>query len=243
MLRCILLSFALVISPAAAIAQSGTDNLIPLTCLLSPDMTSDIGSDRTGIVEDVPVSRADLVEIGDVLVELDTARIRAELRLSEITIEALTAQIARSERLSENNLIPADEIEQQRTELKLADAEADRARLELDKSFVRAPFSGVVTSVSVAPGEVIGSEPLMQLVDISTLKAEMIFFDSAFGEIEKGREVELTVDLLGVSVWGKVIAIDPVLDAASNSFSVSAEIANEDFALPAGVSCRVTGWR
>ena len=83
----------------------------------------------------------------------------------------------------------------------------------------------------------------MRLVDVSTLKAEMIFLDSAYGQITLGAEVDLAIDLIGTTVMGRVTAIDPLLDAASNSFSVSATIDNADLAVPAGVSCRVVGWR
>lgn len=234
-----LLSVAAIAAPATGQTVSPS----PLTCLLAPNLTSDLGSDRGGIVIDVPVSRADIVAKGDVLVQLDAQRIVAELRISEITIAAMTAQIARSEQLSRRNLIPADELAQMRTELALAEAQADQTRYELDRSSIRAPFAGVVIAVDVAPGELISSAPLMRLVDISTLKAEMIFLDDAFGKISAGAQVELAIDLIGATVIGQVTAIDPLLDAASNSFSVSAIIENSDLAIPAGVSCRVVGWR
>ena len=226
--------------PAFSQSAAGPE---PLTCLLAPNLSSNIGSDRGGIVLEVPVSRADLVQKGDPLVRVDAQRVEAELRLTEITIAALSAQLERAERLSQRNLIPADELEKLQTDLLLAQAEADRARLELERSFIRAPFSGIVISVDVSPGELIGSDPLVRLVDISSLKAEMIFLDGAFGQITAGQEVELAIDLTGAVVSGRIQAIDPILDPASNTFSVSADVANPDLALPAGVSCRVQGWR
>lgn len=235
----LLLGAAVVAAPAVA----QTAQPAPLTCLLAPNLTSDVGSDRGGIVIDVPVSRADIVAQGDVLVQLDAQRVEAELRISDITIAAMTAQIARSEQLSRRNLIPADELAQMRTELALAEAKADQTRYELERSSIRAPFAGVVIAIDVARGELISSAPLMRLVDISTLKAEMIFLDEAYGQIAAGAQVELAIDLVGATVIGQVTAIDPLLDAASNSFSVSATIDNADLAVPAGVSCRVVGWR
>ena len=241
MIRYFALILLLATAPGLVGAQTGAPT--PLTCLLAPTLSSDLGSDRGGIVVEVPVSRADIVEQGQVLVQMDAQRVAAELRLIDIRIEALTAQIGRSARLSRANLTSADEMAQMRTDLALAEAEADRARLELERSAIRAPFAGVVIAVDIAPGELIGTEPLMRLVDISTLRAEMIFLDAAFGQIENGAEVELAIDLVGQQVTGRVVAIDPILDAASNSFSVVAEIENADLALPAGISCRVIGWR
>lgn len=237
-----LASFVFLCLAMQAPAQT-TDGPEPLTCLLAPNLSSDIGSDRGGIIVDVPVSRADLVQKGDVLVRVDAKRVDAELRLSEITIAALSAQLERSERLGRRNLIPADDLERLQTDLLLAQAEADRARLELERSFIRAPFAGIVIAVDVAPGELIGSDPLVRLVDISSLKAEMIFLDGAFGQIKDGQMVDFAIDLTGAEVTGRIAAIDPILDPASNTFSVSADVPNPDLSLPAGVSCRVLGWR
>ncbi len=230
---------ALIALPVAAQDLAGPE---PLTCLLAPNRTSDVGSDRTGIVTQVEVSRADIVRRGEVLVRLDDRLAHADITVAQIAVDALGAQIARSEGLITNNLIPIDELERLRTEFQLAQAELDRAELELFRTEILAPFDGIVTEVAVAPGELISAEPLLRMIDMTTLKAEMVFLDGAFGEIQQEDVVDLFIDLTGAETEGRITAIDPFLDPASNTFSVVAEIANPDLALPAGVSCRVTGW-
>lgn len=214
----------------------------PLTCLLSPLNISDVGSERTGIVTEVRVDRADLVQKGQVLVQLDRALVEADLELARINIEALSDRLEKLDRLGQRNLVSGEELEKTRTDLRLAVAEEKRARLALERTVVLAPFTGYVASVGVAVGELIGTEPLLRLIDIDTLSAEMVFTDAYYGEIAVGDEVRFAIDLTGSEVSGRVVAIDPFLDMASNTFSVLAEVDNSDRALPAGISCRVSGW-
>lgn len=238
-----LVSLCLVLAvPAQAQTAGPAAEPAPLTCLLAPARTSDIGSPATGVVREVPVSRSDYVQADDLLVRLDQRFARADLAAAEIRIAALRERIARSARLGESNLIPLDELEQIRTELELAEAEAERARLELEQTEIRAPFAGYVSEIEVAPGELTGADPLLRLIDVSVLEAEMVFVDGALGEIAEGDRVRLAVDLTGAEVAAEVTAIDPFVDSASNTFTVVAEVDNADRALPSGVSCRVAAW-
>lgn len=242
MMKALVAVFILAATAAAGQTTGPAAEPAPLTCLLAPARTSDIGSPAAGVVREVPVSRSDYVAAGDLLVRLDQSLARADLAATEIRIEGLRARIDRSARLGETNLIPIDELEQIRTELKLAQAEADRARLELEQTEIRAPFAGYVADIDVAPGELTGAEPLLRLIDVSVLDAEMVFVDEALGQIATGDRVRLAVDRAGTEVDAEVTAIDSFVDPASNTFTVVAEVDNADLSLPSGLSCRVAAW-
>jgi membrane fusion protein (multidrug efflux system) len=211
----------------------------PLTCLLAPMRASGVGTDLRGIVTETPVSRGEFVKKGHVLIRLDTALASADRAVTMITAAALRSQIERSERLASGNLIPQDEVEQLRTDLLIAEADIARATLAIERAQIRAPFAGYIAAVMVEQGELIGAEPLVQLIDVSALRAEMVFVDVAFGQMQIGDDLHLVVDLVGADVTGRITSIDPFIYAASNTFSVVAEIGNEDLKIPAGAGCRV----
>mmetsp|Transcript_6700 Transcript_6700/g.11727 ORF Transcript_6700/g.11727 Transcript_6700/m.11727 type:complete len:241 (+) Transcript_6700:83-805(+) len=211
----------------------------PLTCLLVPARSSDIGSDRSGIVISVDVTRGDFVEAGDALVRFDTRLADADLQVAQITINGLQERLGRSEGLLSRNLISRDEIEALRTDLALAMAEQARALIELERGTIRAPFAGYVAEVAIAEGELIGPEPLLRIIEVDQLEAELVFLAGAFGEFEIGEEIALSVELTQASVAATITAIDPFIDPTSNTFTVMAEIDNADLAIPAGSSCAV----
>jgi membrane fusion protein (multidrug efflux system) len=226
-------------TPAAGAGASDLPAPLPLTCLLTPSRISDIGSDRSGIVASVAVSRADLVAAGDPLVQIDTTLAEADLRVARISVAALQERLTRTEGLLERNLISRDEIGALRAELELARADEARAALEIARATIRAPFSGYVTDVAVAPGELIGPEPLLRLIEVDRLRAELVYRAETFGLIAPGDIIGLRIDLGQTEVDGVVTAIDPFIDAASNTFTVIAEIENADLGLPVGSSCSV----
>jgi RND family efflux transporter MFP subunit len=239
-IRLILAMAAVLAGNAPATAEEAA--VTPLTCLLSPVRTSEIGSDHIGLVALVAVRRADRVLAGDVLVELDPAVMQAQMALEQVSIDGLRAKLARSEGLVARKLVAAEEVEQLRTDLKVAEATLERSRIALEQTRIVAPFDGVVADVMVTEGELTGSDPLVRLVETLQLRAEMVFVDAAFGKIAVGQQVTLSLDLIGANVTATVTAIDPFLDPASNTFLVSAMVENGDGAIPAGIGCRVSGW-
>jgi RND family efflux transporter MFP subunit len=227
---------------AGPVVAQGADVLAPLTCLLSPARSSEIGSDHIGLVSRVAVRRADRVKAGQVLVELDAAAMQAQIALDQVSVDGLRAKLVRSAVLVERKLIAAEEVEQLRTDLRMAEATLARSRVGLDQTRVVAPFDGVVADVMVTEGELTGSESLIRLVETRQLRAEMVFVDGAFGKVAVGQAVQLSLDLIGVTVAAEVTAIDPFLDPASNTFLVSALVENTNGDIPAGIGCRVSGW-
>ena len=110
--------------PTLAIAQTEEVSLEPLTCLLNPNRVSNIGSDRTSIVRNVPVQRAQFVSKGDVLVQLDDAFLQSDKDVAEITHNSLISRLGRANKLTRGNLISGDEIEEIRTELAVGRSQA-----------------------------------------------------------------------------------------------------------------------
>ncbi|MCH8466645.1 MAG: efflux RND transporter periplasmic adaptor subunit [Roseinatronobacter sp.] len=196
---------------------------------------------RSGIVAHVPVLRADFVAAGDALVQIDTTLAEADLRVAGITVAALEERLSRNEGLLERNLISRDEIGTLRAELELARAEQARAATHIARATIRAPFAGYITELGVAEGEMIGMEPLLRLIEVSLLRAEMVYRADAFGAIRTGDEITLHAELSAETITARVTAIDRFIDAASNTFTVAGEIDNRDLALVSGTACHVPG--
>ena len=91
-----------------------------------------------------------------------------------------------------------------------AQARLDKARLDLERTVIRAPVDGVVTNRQVQVGQRIAAgAPIMVVVPISTAYVDANFKESQFKRIRIGQPVELTSDYYGGDVVyrGKVIGI------------------------------------
>ncbi|WP_374526639.1 HlyD family efflux transporter periplasmic adaptor subunit [Sphingopyxis sp.] len=91
-----------------------------------------------------------------------------------------------------------------------AQARLDKARLDLERTVIRAPVNGVVTNRQVQVGQRIAAgAPIMIIVPVATAYVDANFKESQFRRIRLGQPVELTSDYYGGDVVyrGKVVGI------------------------------------
>lgn len=212
----------------------------PLTCLLRPDRSSDIGARSGGVVADVPVRRADAVKKGDLLVQLDDSVARAELAKATILRDTAQEKLSRAEAVTAGRVISAEEIANLRSDASIAEADFLRANLLVAHTKVLAPFDGTVAELMTEAGQLIGAAPLLRLINTKKLRAEIVFSAEAFGALKTGGILPLHVDLVGIDVDARIATIDNYLDATSNSFTVVAELDNSAGVIPAGTNCSLS---
>ena len=118
-----------------------------------------------------------------------------------------------------------------------------RARGELDRFRLHAPFDGLIESVSVDPGQAVTqSQPVLRIVNIDRLKSRVPtptrrVMESA---LKPGDPAWLVMDLAGDPrvLLGHVTAVSPVADFPTQTTNVWIEIDNPDHH-PAGLTAWV----
>jgi HlyD family secretion protein len=158
---------------------------VQATGKVQPTTQVDVSSERSGVIRTVNVKANSRVEKGDVLAELDTERMRAELSrimASQASAEAKLADaratlaekqlsLARAERLSKQGISAIQDTEaaraaQARAEAGVKAAEADievvkaeRLMQETDitKMRILSPVDGIVLKRSAEPGQTVAS--------------------------------------------------------------------------------------
>jgi membrane fusion protein (multidrug efflux system) len=86
-------------------------------------------------------------------------------------------------------------------DIRAAEAALARARLDLERTVIKAPVAGIVTNRNVQIGQrVAGGAPLMTLVPTTGLFVDANFKESQLERIKVGQAVELESDLYGGSV-------------------------------------------
>ena len=105
----------------------------------------------------------------------------------------------------------------------LAKARADMTRLNLDleRTVVRAPFSGVITELNLSPGESIQAGGIVsRLVDDTHIEADVGVLESDLGHISLGGPAFLQIPSLEELISVKVDVISPDIDQDSRTCSV-----------------------
>ncbi len=211
----------------------------PVTCVLQPSQVAELGSRESGIVEQIAVTRSAWVEKGAPILSLDSGLLAIDQRRQQRVIESLAGRVAKNEALASSQLIAGDELEELQTNLDLARIDLARLQQLQARLMVRAPFSGYVADIYVSPGELVADQPVVQLIDTQTLRAEMSVIDADFGTLRPGDVLVFSFDLVSERFEGTVTAVGPAIDPESNTFRLTAQIDNADGVLTAGMSCSI----
>lgn len=102
---------------------------------------------------------------------------------------------------------------------------------------LKAPFAGVVTQGSVSVNRYVDSqEPLFEIVDTSSMWAEIALAEADLGSVEVGLPVVLTVDGLGEREFhGTISSIAPVVDPQTRTAKARVRLVNTDGLLRANM--------
>lgn len=253
-------ALALILLATPAAAQDA------ISCILRPVHEISVVPAVAGILESVAVDRGDRVAQGQVLArlvsrveeaQLAAARSRAQ---SRATLQARQAQLADAERrlaqvraLTGRGIAAQNQLDEATMEAEVARSlvtEAEDLRLAAEMEMaaaeaavalrtIRAPVAGIVLARQADPGEYAAADrPLLDLVTVDVLLAEVLMPAAAYGRIALGQTAAVASEG-GPVAQGVVDAIDPVINAASRSFGMRLRIDNAAGTLTAGTRCTV----
>ncbi len=167
--------------------------------------------DVSGLLQAVEVRDNQSVRKGDVLLRIDPDRFDLALRLADAAVAGQKAmyeqserEVARSTQLGPE-IASAQKIEQVKAARDQANASYQQAlanqgvaRLNLERSIVRAPVNGVITNMGLRPGDYVSAgKAVMALVDSDTLRVDGYFEETKLAHIKPGDEA--VVKLMGQS--------------------------------------------
>lgn len=240
--------------------SSGGDLLIPAA--LSVEDTAVVLAQREGRVINLRGKEGARVAKGEVLAQFNDEDQRGQVRLAEIDVRRLQVEeqqyealvrLSRSELDREGTLAKdgvSSKADVERAQYKLdqsikehektklatdaARARVEAARLELEKSTVRAPIAGIVTRRFVALGtNVARNEKLFELSKLAPLEVRFQVPQTEKDKLTPGRIVELSaVNGAGIVARARVRRIDPVADATSHTFGYVADIVGGSGLMP-----------
>jgi len=134
-----------------------------------------------------------------------------------------------------------DEVQAATKGLTQAEVDVKVARLNLEKTRIRASFAGIVTDVKLSPKERIdGGRELFTLVDISRIKVKAKVLESEVGKVVAGREVDLRFSAFPDRAFrGRIEAVSPVIDAEDKTCAVHVAMDNPSEEIKPGMHAEV----
>jgi RND family efflux transporter MFP subunit len=196
-----------------------------------------------GNVDAVLVRSGQVVEAGDVIVELDAAEQTIAVERARLSLEdaETTLERYRTLRASSASSIAAVEITTAELAVQTARLQLREAELNLQRRSVIAPLGGVVGIVAINPGDYLTtSTEVVTIDDRSEILVDFWVPERFASVIQVGQPLDAKpISQPGASYDGVVTAIDNRIDQASRTLRVRATIPNDDDRLRAGMSFTV----
>jgi len=217
----------------------GQDNLT-FEGFIEPSEVVDISSQANGILEEVMVERGDRITKGQSIARLNSDVEQAESELAKARVEFAKRKVLRNEDLYKKELVSIHDKDEMETELKISELQLREAQAKLEIRTIRSTIDGVIVERLLSPGEYVGEDPIMKIACLDPLYVEVVIPAEKFGMIRRGDKAEVTLDIPKPRKYkASVIIVDRVVDAASGTFGVRLVLPNADYALPAGLKCKV----
>jgi membrane fusion protein (multidrug efflux system) len=189
------------------------------------------------LVTRIAFEEGDIVDRGDLLVELESREIRANLAIAEASLVESRSIYERSRSLIDSRVISDAELEQLRAAMQVDEATVEAARARLENTYIRAPFAGRIGLRRVSPGGFVDTNTVITtLDDTETIKLDFTIPETFLAVVSE--DMEITAQSLVYpdrTFRGTVDSIDTRLDPVSRSVQVRAVMPNPDNVLKPGM--------
>ncbi len=181
------------------------------------------------------------VKQNDLLVTLDDSIYRDELKQADARLKLSQANTKRISSLRKKGLSNEQEADQAVSELGVNKASRALARTRLAKMVIHAPFDGTVGLRNISEGDYLSrGQDVVTLINSNPIKLEFRIPEVYLSEVSIGQTVDVRVDAFrGETFSGEVYAVAPEVDVSGRSFTVRAQIPNEDNRLVPGLFAQV----
>ncbi|MBN1625257.1 MAG: efflux RND transporter periplasmic adaptor subunit [Deltaproteobacteria bacterium] len=164
-----------------------------------------VKSEASGLVTNILVKEGQMVQKGQVLVELDQRDYTANLERIEASHKLVTIEYNRISELFKRNIAAASEVDKLEAQLKDLEVQLKAARLALERTRITAPISGRLNEIETKIGDwMTYDKPVAQILQIGEVKVTVGIPESDVSAVTDLKEADIIIDALDkMKVKGK----------------------------------------
>ncbi len=206
-----------------------------------------------GRITTLSVAEGDHVHDGEVLATIDSHTYEDQFRQAqaasaqaEATLQNAQQNLKRNQTLFQRGIVAGKDLEDAKTQLSVAEAAQLQARaaeetasLQLERTKIISPLNGVVAKRYVSIGEQVdgtGAQPIIEVANISQVELSGSLSALYLSRIHVGQAIPIASEAFsGKTFDGRIIAISPAVDPATDVGNIRIRIANPGGALKLGM--------
>ena len=195
-----------------------------------------ISSEDNGRVSKINFSDGAEVNQGMPIIQLDDVEAEANYKSAVTNYKLAQQKYERSKQLL-NEAISKQELDALKADVDNKQSLVQTAQAALSKKQISAPFTGILGAFKVQEGDYVkAGDPLVNLVNLSELRADYNLAENLLPQLKKGQLVKVTVNTYpDKAFFGSVNFISPTIDQSTRSIAVQAVIPNKEHVLSPGM--------
>ncbi len=234
----------------APVSRGPLERIVVATGTVEPAVEVEVRPRIAGIIEEIAVEAGDVVEAGQVLVEIEKALLAAQVREAEAAVQAArveqryaSIELKRAQELERTGAASAQKLDDARSRFEQAQAGLARASAALDTlstqlgyASVVAPMAGRVLDVHTEEGSAVspvtavtGGTLLLTLAGTEALHLEGLVDENEVARVALGQPARIRTEAYGERIFeGEVSEIAPMGERIQNVTYFEVEIAITD---------------
>ncbi len=204
-----------------------------------PDRDTLLRAETSGDVAEVLVEKGQDVSAGDVIARLDPATNDAETKRAAEALAQAQREFDIAEQLLARGVATQDRVVQARAALASAQAQVTAVEQAAEALTITAPFTGRIETLDLDVGEFVSAGvEVGRLVDITPLTVAIQVPQQSLTRLKVGQPATVRF-ITGEERDGTVAFVGTSAASETRTFLAEIEVANEDGAIPAGISAEV----
>ena len=213
------------------------------------ELQGDVKSDKivsifpefSGIVKEIKVNSGDKVSKGQELAIIDDGGLKQQLSQLKITFELVKTTYERQKRLWEQKIGSEIQYLESKSIYEAQKQAIDQLNKQLEKTIIKAPFSGVIDNVIVKQGEVIypGRSNLMLLLNLDNLYVESRVPEKYLNTITKNKDVIMYFPMLDLNLESSIKYSANFINPSSRTFRIETNIPSNNYNIKPNLNAKV----
>jgi len=195
-----------------------------------------LSAEQAGLIKGIYFDEGTYVPGGELLLKINDADMQAQLNNRQVQLQLATDREFRQKQLLGKEAVSQEEYDEALAALKILEAEIEYLKAQIDKTEIRAPFSGIIGLRQVSPGDFLTvGQIIANLVNVTQLKIEFAIPEKYAGKVKTGDVISFTTGSNEGDLKAEIYAIEPKIDPETRTLTIRAKYNNEEnLILPGG---------
>jgi RND family efflux transporter MFP subunit len=195
----------------------------------------------SGIINKIFVKSGESVDKGQVLATIDDGGLKQQLSQLQITFNLAKTTYERQERLWGQKIGSEIQYLESKSMFEAQSKAIEQLTKQLNKTIIKAPFSGIIDNVIVKKGEVVypGRSNLMLLVNMQEMYVESKVPENYINSITKGKDVVIEAPMLNIALKSKIRLVANYINPLNRTYRIEAEIPKNNYKIKPNLNVKL----